>query len=157
MTIKVSPSPTADSRTCDVTKVTLDQLAVSSLHHIDDVRAGLEFFRECLKRKGRIHDYDKLTKLNHFFADFQTGFAQTGWWDNHRRIHRHHLQQADGIPNDVDLLDVLEWVVDCVMAGMARSGNVYDLQIPDGILQIALANTVRLLKDQIELVPLEKE
>lgn len=151
--IQVTPSPTADSRTCDVTKVTLDQLGISSIRHIDDVRAGLAFFSECLKRKGRIHDYDKLTRLAHFYADFQTSFKQTGWWDNHRKIHRHHLGQADGIPNDVDLLDVLEWVVDCVMAGMARSGNVYDLQMSDDLLQRALVNTVRLLKRQIELVP----
>jgi uncharacterized protein with von Willebrand factor type A (vWA) domain len=78
-----------------------------------------------------------------------TGFKQTGWYDNHRKIHRHHLDKADGVPPDVNLLDVLEHIADCVMAGMGRSGTVYDMKLPDELLQRALRNTVELLKAQV--------
>jgi hypothetical protein len=81
-----------------------------------------------------------------------TGFKQTGWWDNHRKIHRHHLAQEDGIPADVNLLDVLEYIADCVMAGMARSGSVYDLAMPPELLERAFKNTVELLKAEVEVI-----
>ncbi len=60
--------------------------------------------------------------------------------------------KADGVPDDVNLLDVLEHVADCVMAGMARSGSVYELKLSDELLQKAFKNTVKLLCDQTMLV-----
>jgi len=72
--------------------------------------------------------------------------------DNHRRIHRHHLNYEDGVPKDVNLLDVLEYVADCVMAGMARSGSVYEVKISDELLQRAFQNTVELLKKNVVVV-----
>ena len=38
--ITIKPSPTADTRTCDWSKVTREQLYVSSVAHLADVRAG---------------------------------------------------------------------------------------------------------------------
>jgi hypothetical protein len=46
---------------------------------------------------------------------------------------------------------VLEYVADCVMAGMARSGKIYELQISDELLRAAFANTTRLLSEQVEV------
>jgi hypothetical protein len=40
-------------------------------------------------------------------------------------------------------------IVDCVMAGMARSGSVYDLKLPPEVLEKAFQNTVELLKSQV--------
>jgi len=59
------------------------------------------------------------------------------------------LNMADGVPADVNLLDVLEHITDCVMAGMARSGSVTPLCLPDEVLQKAFANTVELLKSRV--------
>ena len=42
--IQIKPSPTADTRTCDVTKVKKSQLLSASKQHIGDVGAGLGFF-----------------------------------------------------------------------------------------------------------------
>jgi hypothetical protein len=64
-------------------------------------------------------------------------------------VNRHHLDKADGVPTDVNLIDVLEHIADCVMAGMARSGSVYELKLPDEVLQRAFANTVNLLKSLV--------
>jgi len=151
--ITVEKSPTADTRTCDVTKVEKQQLLNSSRQHIGDVGAALGFFASKLTEAASVHDYDKLTDIDWFFEDFKTKFEQTGWWDNHRKIHRHHLGQSDGVPEDVNLLDVLEYIADCVMAGMARSGEVYPLELPDDVLRQAFENTAELMKSQVTVSP----
>lgn len=149
--LTIPRSPTADTRTCDVSQVTREQLMKSSSQHICDVSRGLAFFAHKLLQAAVVHDYDKLTEIDHFFADFQTKFAQTGWWDNHRKIHRHHLNHDDGIPADVNLVDVIEYIVDCVMAGRARSGHVYPVEISDEVLGRAYSNTVELLKGRVKV------
>lgn len=151
--IHIKKSPTADTRTCDVTKVERQQLLDSSRQHIADVAQAMAFFSSKLFAAAAEHDYDKLTAIDWFYADFQTGFKETGWWDNHRKIHRHHLAQPDGVPVNVNLLDMLEYIADCVMAGMARSGEVYRLEASDELLRRAFDNTVDLLKSQVRVVP----
>ena len=151
MTIKIKQSPTADTRTCDVTQVTKQILLDSSRQHIIDVAKAMEFFASKLFEASVIHDYDKLTDIDWFLSDFKTKFEQTGWWDNHRAIHRHHLGKADGVPQDVNLVDVIEYICDCVMAGMARSGSVYPIDLSDNLLRTAFTNTVELIKSQIEV------
>ena len=147
--IEISKSKTADTRTCDFSKVTIKQLQVSSEQHISDVKLGIEFMKQLLDASAVLHDSDKLSDLSGFHADFITGFKQTGWWDRHRKSNRHHLLQADGIPPDVNLIDVLDMIVDCVMAGMGRSGSVYPLTVTPEVLKSAFDNTVELLKKQI--------
>jgi hypothetical protein len=147
--IKIRKSETADTRTCDFTKVSKETLLASSKQHIQDVRRALMFFEDAMERAGQHHDPDKLTDIDGFHADFVTGFKQTGWWDRHRKLNRHHLTQDDGIPADVNLIDVLDFIADCVMAGMARSGSVYALNLPADLLERAFQNTVSLLKSQV--------
>lgn len=150
--IEIKKSETADTRTCDYANVTKEKLLASSRQHIGDVREALGFFSELLAIAATDHDTDKITDIDGFHADFVTGFKQTGWWDRHRKLNRHHLLQADGIPEDVNLIDVLDLVSDCVMAGMARSGSVYPLQLPPEILWKAFQNTITLLKDNVAVV-----
>jgi len=121
----------------------------SSEQHRDDVAKGFEFFADMLVEQSWQHDHDKLSDIDGFHRDFQTGFKQTIWWDNHRKVNRHHLLQEDGVPEDVNLVDVLDMIVDCVMAGMGRSGSVYPLDISPEVLVSAFQNTVDLLKSQI--------
>jgi hypothetical protein len=147
--INIRKSPTADTRTCDFANTSKETLFASSDQHIEDVRSGLAFFGELLREAARVHDYDKLTDIDGFHRDFVTGFKQTTWWDNHRKVNRHHLLEADGVPSDVNLIDVLDMIADCVMAGMARSGSVYALNIPQEVLKRAFDNTVELLKSEV--------
>jgi hypothetical protein len=147
--IQIQKSATADTRTCDYANTTKATLLDSSRQHIGDVVKALAFFSQKLIEAAGEHDYDKLTDIDQFHSDFVSGFEQTGWWDNHRRIHRHHLSQEDGIPSDVNLIDVLEYISDCVMAGMARSGSVYELTLPEDVLERAFKNTVDLLKSRV--------
>lgn len=149
--IEISKSQTADTRTCDFANTSKETLLASSRQHIGDVVKALAFFSGKITEAAGEHDYDKLTTIDAFHADFVTGFKQTGWWDNHRKIHRHHLGQPDGVPDDVNLIDVIEYISDCVMAGMARSGSVYEIKLPDEILQRAFKNTTRMLKAQVSV------
>lgn len=147
--IEIAKSETGDTRSCDFTKVSEEQLRRASISHIGDVHCALNMFRAMLDTAALHHDLDKITALAHFHADFVTGFKTRDWWDNHRRITRHHLQDVDGVPTDVNLLDVLEMIADGVMAGMARTGSVKDFEISDETLKRAFANTVILLKAQV--------
>ena len=147
--ITIKKSTTADTRTCDWSKVTKEQLKESSLQHIEDVTKGIDFFKRMLDISAIRHDEDKLIDLDGFHRDFQTGFKQTEWWDKLRKINRHHLLQADGGADDVNLIDVLDMITDCVMAGMGRAGSVYPLEITPELLKRAFDNTVERLKVEI--------
>ena len=147
--IEIKKSVTADSRTCDFEKVTKPQLLMSSMQHMGDVRKGINFFKDKLDEAASNHDFDKISEIDHFHSDFVTGFKQKGWWNNHKKINRHHLLESDGIPEDVNLIDVMEMIVDCVMAGMGRSGSVYDLKLEDEVLKRAFNNTVEMLKKEV--------
>lgn len=150
--IEIHPSETADTRTCDFANVSKETLLASSKQHIADVGQALTFFRDEIYKADVRHDTDKLTDIDGFHADFVTGFTQTGWWERHRKLNRHHLTMADGIPADVNLIDVLDFIADCVMAGMARSGSVYPLNLSPELLETAFQNTVTLLKTQVVVI-----
>ncbi len=157
--ITIQPSKTADTRSCDVTKVTRKQLLDSSVQHIGDVGKALAFFGQLLTQQAVAHDTDKLTDIDGFYRDFSHGFTEpdyTGWWRAHRQLNRHHLTYPDGTPTDVNLIDVLDFIADCVMAGMGRSGSVYPLKLSPELLERAFQNTVQLLKSQVVVVTEEQ-
>lgn len=151
--IEIQQSKTADTRTCDVSQVSQQQLLDSSKQHIGDVQRALAFFAAQITEAGIRHDDDKITDIATFHRDFRTKFERTEWWDRHRQINRHHLTQEDGIPADVNLIDVLDFIADCVMAGMGRSGSVYPLHLSPELLERAFQNTVTLLKAQVVVKP----
>lgn len=150
--IEIRKSATADTRTCDFANTSKETLLASSHQHIGDVRSALAFMGRILAKASEVHDHDKISDIDGFHRDFVTGFVKTSWWDNHRKVNRHHLLQADGVPADVNLIDVLDMICDCVMAGMARSGSVYPLNIDAEVLRQAFDNTVELLKSQVKVV-----
>lgn len=151
--IQIHKSPTADSRTCDVTKVSKDQLLESSREHIYDVHRGLYFFEKLIKKAAENHDTDKISDIDGFYANFITKFEQHDWWDRHRVLNRHHLDPKDGrVPDDVNLIDVLDYIADCVMAGMARSGQVRPLTISPEVLMRAFWNTTKMLEKEVKVI-----
>ena len=134
--IVIKKSPTADTRTCDVKTVSRDELHRSTAFHIDDVRRGINYLAEMLGDRAFNHDHTKISHLDDFYRDFQNNFETTDWWKMHQQKERHHLDSFDGVREDVNLVDVLEWIVDGVMAGKARSGQYYSREIPSEVLQI---------------------
>lgn len=151
--IKIPKSQDADTRTSKgvVTKETLLQNTES---HINDVqRVGLWL---TLKLKEQLinHDHTKIDNIDEFYTDFTSGkkgvdFKALPWWQKHK-TERHHLN--DSVPEDVNLIDVLEMVIDCTVAGLARSGEVYEITIPSDVLNRAVTNTSKLIVDNTEIV-----
>jgi hypothetical protein len=149
--ITIQQSKTADTRSCDFSKVSKETLLASSHQHIGDVQEAIGLFAGLLYEQAKVHDFDKISDIDGFHRDFLTGFKETTWWDKHRKVNRHHLLNPDGVPQDVNLIDVLDMIADCVMAGMARTGSVYPLDIPAEVLMRAFHNTVELLKAQLKV------
>lgn len=150
--IKIKKSSNADTRTCDWTKVSKQELLKNSKQHISDVRKGLNLLSKSLKEAGHKHDFTKIDNIDEFHTDFQTGFKKQDWWRIHQVKERHHFNTKKYIQKDVNLIDVLEQIVDGVMAGMARSGK-YRKETPDAKLLLkAYENTAKLLLDNLEVV-----
>ena len=154
--IKIKPSPTADSRTA-IGEVSKEQLLKSSKQHIGDVSQALEYFSEKLEEAAGKHDYTKIDRagIDAFYDAFSkrlTGdaFKAEPWFRRHVTEERHHLN--DHCPEDVNLIDVLERIADITMAGMARSGKVFDDTLSAEILQKAYQNTIKLLLENIVVV-----
>jgi len=95
--ITIHRSKTADTRSCDFSQVSQETLLQSSIQHIEDVRQGLQFFCDQLVAAAAKHDWDKISDIEGFHRDFVTGFDANhqSWWDNHRKVNRHHLLLAE--------------------------------------------------------------
>lgn len=151
--IVVKRSPNADSRTLQG-PVGKEELTRSTQSHIDDVAAGLKLIAELLKSRGQRHDYTKMERMDDFHAALTSGhITDTLWYKHHVTEERHHLKRH--VPDDVNLIDVLEHVVDCTMAGIARSGseaNIFDLDIDPNVLALAIQNTSKMIQENVKLV-----
>lgn len=151
--IMIKPSPSADTRSADHI-VTEDELRRSTEMHIDDVRRGMEYIADALRARGKRHDWTKLHYFPSFYKQFseaqKSGCWGNGWYDRiHCKMERHHIE--DGYPEDITLLDILEHIVDCVMAGKARSGEYRQDILGAGVLERAYANTQKLFSDAVRV------
>lgn len=154
--IIIRKSNNADSRTADV-GVTKDELMRDTLSHIVDVRNVGYWISEKLQDQLTEHDYTKIDYIDEFYHDFieqlnskEAHFKEMPWFKNRHMTERHHLN--DSVPEDVNLIDVLEMVIDCTVAGLARSGNVYPITISPEILQKAIENTSNLIINNTKIV-----
>lgn len=141
--IPIHSTPNADTRTSK-DPISKEALKKDTELHILDVKSAMtEIANEIINRAER-HDHTKIDYFNEFHANFiaeQTGevkFKENTWWKKHLE-ERHHLTER--VPADVNLFDIIELIADCNAAGLARSGKVYDMKLPDEVLQNAFANT----------------
>lgn len=149
--IKIKQSQTADSRTCDWSKVTKEQLLESTKSHLKDIKSGFDFFIYKMMQQREMHDLTKLSHIDDFYSNFKTGFQEKDWWELHQEKERHHFNDPKYIPKDINLFDILDQIVDGVMAGMARSGQYRQEFISPDLLKTAYDNTVALLLKEIEV------
>jgi hypothetical protein len=147
--IKIKKSPTADSRTCNTDEVSKKQLLASTELHLSDIKAGFAFFIEKMKWQADYHDQSKLTHIDDFYRNFKTKFKERDWWDYHQKVERHHFHDPKYVPEDVNLIDVLDQIIDGVMAGMARSGSYRFEPFSNDLLQRAYENTIKLLLENV--------
>lgn len=155
MSIRIQKSKTAfneNNKDEVIARTTKEDLLESTRAHIKDVGGCITFFSRKMLIAAIEHDADKKMNIDEFFNAFKGGFKDRTWFDNHCLTNRHHLVSELGIPADVNLLDVLEYIADCVSAGVARNGkeNVYCINLSPELLKRAFSNTVQLLLDNVE-------
>ena len=146
----------ADSRTAD-NEINKEALYNDTLQHINDVENGMSFMSELIFNRGHNHDFTKIKYFDEFADNVlkehtNEEFINADWYQKHIFEERHHLNA--NCPVDVNLIDVIEMIVDCVMAGKGRSGHVtpsYMILNDSSILNRAYWNTVKLLDDQVHV------
>lgn len=143
-------------------KVTRENVLADTLAHQQAVALAMDYFARMAQDQAKKHDWSKTGSAEHHDKDFIGWFTEalndrafyhdegkdpTTWWGYHVANERHHLNNA--VPKDVNLIDVMEMLCDCVCAGMARTGNVYPIEIKPEVLSAAVANTVAILKNRL--------
>lgn len=154
--IQIRPSPSDDTRSADH-EISMAELTESTRLHIRDVMMGMGWLCDRLFENAKRHDWTKLEYMKEFYDQFsraqKTGDWGIGWYDEiHLRKERHHLDNIDTSPDDVNLLDVLEQIVDGVMAGMARTGRYEPRPLDPLLLQRAYDNTAKMLAEHVQVV-----
>ena len=155
--IKIKKSHDADTRSTEKKEVSKEQLLDSTMSHIEDVQKVGYKLADMLKEQVLNHDYTKIDYIDEFCKDFNEvlqnddkNFKDMNWFKERHLQERHHLN--DRVPEDVNLLDVLEMVIDCSCAGLARSGNIYPIKIDQDVLEKAINNTKDLIISLTEVV-----
>lgn len=158
--IKIKKNPYGDTRTapiCDSTDEQYIKFREATDSHRKEVYDAMNFLVALCEKAGQAHDYTKNDEKIQFFIDFNTAlnnkdydFTKGKWYQNHIRAERHHLNNY--CPDDVNLIDVLEMITDCVCAGLARSDKVYPIEISSDILQLAVKNTVDLIENECSII-----
>lgn len=152
--ITIYKNPNGDTRTAKK-DVSFEEFQKANSMHIQDVRNVMNEMAYHLMSKGDNHDYTKKSHEKLFYDNFLsainkgTDFVNNDWYQLHIETERHHLSSR--CPSDVNLFDVLEMIVDCVCAGMARSGDVRPLELNQEILNIAVKNTTEMVKNMINV------
>lgn len=150
MNVTIHKNPNGDTRTAPK-DITFKQFQEANDSHIEDVKMVMTYLSVLLVEKGVKHDWTKKKYEKMFYNNFLStmnygsDFVSGEWYQLHVNTERHHLLSK--CPDDVNLLDVIEMVADCVCAGKTRSGEVRDLEISTEILEKALKNTVKLVDD----------
>ena len=153
--VKVKPNKNGDSRVADHVP-TIEEFMEANFSHREDVSNLMREFADEIKTRGKMHDWTKTNEpySSMFYRDLcetiegKISFFEGEWSKKHyEELERHHLNRS--CPEDVNLIDVLEMICDCIVAGKARSGNIYEITIDDDILKNAVKNTVEILKNNV--------
>ena len=146
MSIKIKKCLTADKTVHDESYK--KDLLIAIAGHINDVQKGCAFIANKLIEAGINHDYTKIPTVDEYIEECKSGVEinKGEWYQTHINKERHHLNNCS---DDVTLIDVIECLVDCVMAGMARNGHYREGPMDIAILQKAYLNTAKMLKSEI--------
>ena len=154
--VKIERNTNGDSRVAKSVPDFYKFVDANNLHRAD-VKAMMNALAEEIQLAGKNHDWTKAEEpyRSNFYRDLcntiegRIEFKDGQWNKDHYTLERHHLLER--CPDDVNLIDVLEMICDCVCAGMARSGEVRDLEISEDILLKAVRNTVEMCKEAVVL------
>lgn len=150
--IEIIKNPNGDTRTAPK-DISFEQFQEANDMHRADVEAVMRALSRLVVIAGREHDFTKKSRERMFYRDFVdtqengTDFVNSEWYQLHVKAERHHL--LSNCPDDVNLIDVLEMIADCTCAGLARSGEIRDLEISEEILTKTVKNTAKLIKNMV--------
>lgn len=154
MKVVIHKNPNGDTRTAPK-GITFKQFQEANNSHIMDVTNTMLRVSEMMEEAACMHDHTKKSDEEQFYKDFLstmnegTDFVSGKWYQHHVNTERHHL--LSGCPEDVNLLDVIEMIVDCVCDGKTRSGEIRGPEITPEILDKAMRNTVKMIDDMTEV------
>lgn len=152
--VTIYKNPNGDTRTAPK-NVSFEEFQEANDMHREDVNQVMYELSKMIDKRGENHDCTKKSQERMFYKNFLstmndgTDFVNDEWYQLHIKAERHHL--LSHCPDDVNLIDILEMISDCVCAGMARSGEIRDLEIDSDILNRAVQNTAKMIKDMIEV------
>lgn len=155
--VEIKRNTLGDTRTA--TRIpTFPEFDRANILHKTDVKNMMGWIAEEICDRARSHDRMKLfePERSMFYRELcaaierKMDFERDGQWlKKHYIEERHHLNSH--CPDDVNLIDVIEMICDCVCAGMARSGAVRPVEIDADILKRAVDNTVDMLVEAVEV------
>lgn len=145
--VKIKNTKNADSRTA--TNKSKKSLIEASLTHISEVQQVFNSLAYLMVKQGQQHDHTKLTEFDKFYEDYTNksgvDFISGEWYNIHITQERHHIMK--NTYDDVNLIDVIEEIIDKVVAGKGRAGdiNLEYFDINDETLRLAYNNTIKLI------------
>lgn len=154
--IKIKKNTNGDTRVANKVP-TMTEFCEANCDHCKDVKVTMYEIASRIRDRGISHDWTKSTEpyMSMFYRDLcdtisgKMKFEDGEWGKEHYMLERHHLNSR--VPDDVNLIDVLEMIADCVCAGMARSGSVRPIEIDSDVLQKAVKNTADMIESWIEI------
>ena len=155
--IKLKHDGHGDTRTAPK-DTTFEEFRQANSSHRTDVYVVMTALSDLLRQQGYNHDWTKVEFYHgeaDFWKDFQNSllnnadFINSDWYQWHVHEEKHHPNSY--CHDDINLLDLIEMIVDCVCAGKARAGEVRPMEINDEILKKAFENTVKLVDDITEV------
>lgn len=154
--VDITANNLGDTRTAS-RKPSFWEFVEANRYHIADVQNVMCEIARLINKAGIEHDCTKQSYEEEFYADFckvldgsTEKFTDMEWYQKHINKERHHINSR--CPEDVDLIDIIEHIVDCCCAGKTRSGYISPVVIDPEILQKAVENTVKLIDNNTRIV-----
>ena len=124
--------------------------------HQKEVQNLMDIIATVIQIRGASHDLTKKTYFYEFYEDIierntnNTPYLERKWGKLHTTKERHHLNAR--IPVDINLIDVLEFICDCISTGYERdSFDINYLQLDSDVLQLAYKNTIIKLQEEVDV------
>jgi len=141
----IKKNPYGDTRTAP-SDYDFEKFQEANHRHRHDVYMLMHELGVDIMNSGERHDITKVTREREFWRDFSNKmenpdleFTDMPWYKMHVAAERHHL--SNNVPEDVDLIDVMEMICDVVAASLARSGKEPIISFDTDLLNRAAENT----------------
>ena len=106
-----------------------------------------------INETGTLHDWTKESFFEDYYKDIEerkteTDWRNREWYKIHTKYERHHINS--NTPIDVNLIDIIEMIVDCIVTGKTTNNGEIDykyLELDANLLLEAYWNTINLINN----------